>query len=105
MRSTAEVTAAHQRLSDCGLATAVEEEVTCCFAVQDKIWVDDPSGAPWEIYTVLDDAELPGGQLRTTEPEAGGCCSPAAAETSSSGAADTASSGTAACCAPAATGG
>lgn len=54
--TTAEVTAAQQRLSTCGLDTATEDEVTCCYAVQDKVWVEDPAGAPWEIYTVLADA-------------------------------------------------
>jgi hypothetical protein len=29
--------------------------------IQDKVWVTDPDGAPWEVYTILDDqpAELP----------------------------------------------
>ena len=36
--------------------TTEEDEVSCCYAVQDKVWVDDPDGVPWEIYTVLDDA-------------------------------------------------
>jgi catechol 2,3-dioxygenase-like lactoylglutathione lyase family enzyme len=68
--STDEVTAATRRLDDEGLATAVEEEVACCFAVQDKVWVDGPGGEPWEIYTVLGDTEHPAGQLRTVEPGA-----------------------------------
>jgi catechol 2,3-dioxygenase-like lactoylglutathione lyase family enzyme len=55
--STDEVTAAQGRLSGEGLATATEENVTCCYAVQDKVWVDDPDGAPWEIYTVLADTD------------------------------------------------
>lgn len=29
---------------------------TCCYATQDKVWVTDPDGAPWEVYTVLADA-------------------------------------------------
>jgi catechol 2,3-dioxygenase-like lactoylglutathione lyase family enzyme len=53
--STTEVTAHQQRLSDDGLAT-VEENGTCCFAKQDKVWVDGPDGA-WEIYTVLEDSD------------------------------------------------
>ena len=52
--STEEVTAHHTRLSDEGIAT-VEENGTCCFAKQDKVWVDGPDGA-WEIYTVLEDS-------------------------------------------------
>jgi catechol 2,3-dioxygenase-like lactoylglutathione lyase family enzyme len=56
--STIEVTAATRRLSAQGLATEVEEATTCCYAVQDKVWVSDPDGAPWEVYTVLADAPL-----------------------------------------------
>jgi hypothetical protein len=29
--------------------------VACCYAVQDKVWVNDPDGEPWEVYAVLDD--------------------------------------------------
>jgi catechol 2,3-dioxygenase-like lactoylglutathione lyase family enzyme len=56
--STEEVTAATRRLAAQGLATDVENETTCCYAVQDKVWVNDPDGAPWEVYTVLADAPL-----------------------------------------------
>jgi catechol 2,3-dioxygenase-like lactoylglutathione lyase family enzyme len=52
-----EVASAQVRLSDEGLATAVEDNVSCCYAVQDKVWLDDPDGASWEIYTVLADIE------------------------------------------------
>jgi len=69
---TSEVAAAQARLTDQGLTTATEDEVTCCYAVQDKVWVDAPDGEPWEIYTVLADAEMPGGELRTVEPGADG---------------------------------
>src|SRR5882724_7253732 len=37
--STDEVAAAQARLSGDGLATAVEDQVSCCYAVQDKVWV------------------------------------------------------------------
>jgi catechol 2,3-dioxygenase-like lactoylglutathione lyase family enzyme len=59
------------RLARQELSTATEEGVACCYALQDKVWVDDPDGAPWEIYTVLDDAEMPAGELRHVVPEAG----------------------------------
>jgi catechol 2,3-dioxygenase-like lactoylglutathione lyase family enzyme len=55
--STDEVTASTTRLADAGLAPSTENEVTCCYAVQDKAWVDGPDGEPWEIYTVLADAD------------------------------------------------
>ena len=51
--SPGEVSAAATRLSAEGLATSKEEQSTCCYAVQDKVWVTDPDGAPWEVYTVL----------------------------------------------------
>jgi catechol 2,3-dioxygenase-like lactoylglutathione lyase family enzyme len=51
-----EVTDAISRLRSEGLDTRIEEETTCCYAVQDKVWVNDPDGAPWEVYTVLADA-------------------------------------------------
>jgi catechol 2,3-dioxygenase-like lactoylglutathione lyase family enzyme len=57
--STDEVTAASARLAADGLATATEESVACCYAVQDKVWVNDPDAAPWEIYTVLADSDTP----------------------------------------------
>ncbi|WP_101832858.1 ArsI/CadI family heavy metal resistance metalloenzyme [Frankia canadensis] len=55
VETTDEVTAATTRLAGAGLETAVEENTACCYAVQDKVWVDDPDGAPWEVYTVLSD--------------------------------------------------
>jgi catechol 2,3-dioxygenase-like lactoylglutathione lyase family enzyme len=67
--SAEEVRDAGVRLAASGLATAVEDGVTCCYALQDKVWVDDPDGAPWEIYTVLADSPTPQGTaLRTVDP-------------------------------------
>jgi catechol 2,3-dioxygenase-like lactoylglutathione lyase family enzyme len=62
--TTDEVRAATEHLRDGGRATSVEEATTCCYAVQDKVWVDGPDGARWEVYTVLADAgdEGPGGE-------------------------------------------
>ena len=73
--TTDEVTAAQARLAGEGLATALEEETSCCYAVQDKVWVDGPGGEPWEIYTVLSDTEMPAGQLRSAAPGESACCS------------------------------
>ena len=78
VESTGDVTAATQRLAAAGLATATEDEVACCYAVQDKVWVDGPSGEPWEIYTVLSDVEMEAGELRTVAPgEDSACCAAA----------------------------
>jgi catechol 2,3-dioxygenase-like lactoylglutathione lyase family enzyme len=51
-----EVRVATDRLADAGLATRVEDATTCCYAVQDKVWVTGPGGEPWEVYTVTADA-------------------------------------------------
>ena len=74
VESTDEVAAAHARLSGEGLATATENDVACCYARQDKVWVDGPSGEPWEIYTVLEDVEMPAGKLRIVDPGTGAAC-------------------------------
>lgn len=42
------------RLQQAALETRIEENVTCCYAVQDKVWVSDPDGNNWEVYVVLD---------------------------------------------------
>ncbi len=92
--TSGEVAEAAARLSAQGMATAVEESTTCCCAVQDKVWVHGPDGPAWEIYTVLADADTPGGlagdgtccrsdatdiAVRSTGgaspgPSGGGCC-------------------------------
>ena len=56
--SAAEVVDATRRLSGTGLATEVEEGTTCCYALQDKVWVTGPGGERWEVYTVLADAPV-----------------------------------------------
>jgi catechol 2,3-dioxygenase-like lactoylglutathione lyase family enzyme len=60
------------RLQAEGLATDVEEQTTCCFAVQDKVWVHGPDAEPWEVYTVLADAPV----MRPAGDDT--CCAPAA---------------------------
>jgi catechol 2,3-dioxygenase-like lactoylglutathione lyase family enzyme len=56
VEDTAQVTAATSRLADQGLAADVEENTTCCYAVQDKAWLTAPGRERWEVYTVLADA-------------------------------------------------
>ena len=73
--TTEEVAATQVRLAGEGLATALEQETSCCYAVQDKVWVDGPGGEPWEIYTVLSDTDMPAGRLRSAAPGESACCS------------------------------
>jgi catechol 2,3-dioxygenase-like lactoylglutathione lyase family enzyme len=72
VETPAEVQAATTRLAGEGLDPEVQESTTCCYAVQDKAWVDDPDGAPWEVYTVLADASQEtdlGCSTETCQPE------------------------------------
>jgi catechol 2,3-dioxygenase-like lactoylglutathione lyase family enzyme len=78
--SPEEVGEAIVRLQNEGMATDVEESTTCCFAVQDKVWVHGPDAEPWEVYTVLADAATMSSVEAPTE-----CCAPVA-ETISLGA-------------------
>jgi catechol 2,3-dioxygenase-like lactoylglutathione lyase family enzyme len=65
---TQEVADAARGLGTQGLVTDEERATTCCYAVQDKVWVTAPDGERWEVYTVLADAPAGAG----TEPAA--CC-------------------------------
>ncbi|HEX8083765.1 MAG TPA: ArsI/CadI family heavy metal resistance metalloenzyme [Solirubrobacteraceae bacterium] len=55
--STSDVLAAKERLVGAGLAAFDEMDTTCCYARQDKIWVRDPDGTPWEVFVTHADAE------------------------------------------------
>ena len=66
------VDAEQTRLAAQGLASIDERGTTCCYAKQDKFWVEGaPNGERWEIYTVLEDSESFG--VGDTSP-VGGCC-------------------------------
>lgn len=83
VEATTEVEAASARLASSGLVTLDERETACCYALQDKVWVADPAGNRWEVYTVLGDVE------HDEQPDAAvaACCTPTVEE------------GEAACCA------
>ncbi|UCM90457.1 ArsI/CadI family heavy metal resistance metalloenzyme [Streptomyces marincola] len=55
--ATEDVAAATARLADAGLATFEEKDTTCCYALQDKVWVTAPGRERWEVYTVKADAD------------------------------------------------
>lgn len=52
-----QVGAATGRLKDAGLEHLVEDETTCCYAKQNKVWAQEPEGLRWEWYRVVEDAE------------------------------------------------
>ncbi|MGL5808551.1 MAG: ArsI/CadI family heavy metal resistance metalloenzyme [Nocardioides sp.] len=66
------------RLSAAGFASTQERDTTCCYAKQDKFWVENaPNGEQWEIYTVLGDSSAVYGASErgsTHEPVDGACC-------------------------------
>jgi len=77
--SSSEVMAAAARARGEDLPTELEESTSCCYAVQDKVWVQGPDNA-WEVYTVLADAPAlaPAGETRVTvsvaDPTTQSCC-------------------------------
>ncbi|WP_433250929.1 hypothetical protein ACQPYK_05025 [Streptosporangium sp. CA-135522] len=50
-----------------GLATFEENDTSCCYALQDKVWVHGPGAEPWEVYVVKADADVLG--KSATDPE------------------------------------
>ena len=74
---TDQVSAAITRLQAEGMETDVEEQTTCCFAVQDKVWVQGPDAERWEVYTVLADASS---MSPVPDAEGAACCGPVEAE-------------------------
>jgi catechol 2,3-dioxygenase-like lactoylglutathione lyase family enzyme len=50
-----DVDEARDRLAAADLEARDEDDVVCCFARQDKVWVTDPDGAAWEVYAITDD--------------------------------------------------
>ena len=56
--STDEVDGVQARLTATGLRSSDERGTTCCYASQDKFWLEDaPNGERWEVYAVLADAD------------------------------------------------
>ncbi|MFC4588827.1 ArsI/CadI family heavy metal resistance metalloenzyme [Sphaerisporangium corydalis] len=99
---TADVTAATQRLKDAGLATFEENDTSCCYALQDKVWVTGPGAEPWEVYVVKADADVLGtsdvlGMSATSSqaPAAACVCGPSAERTDEQAVGATARTG---CC-------
>lgn len=65
--SSSAVDAAKRHFQAVGLLDLVEEDTTCCYARQDKVWAVDPDGNRWEVFVVLADADL-------MKQEDGTCC-------------------------------
>ncbi|MFD8500829.1 ArsI/CadI family heavy metal resistance metalloenzyme [Amycolatopsis sp. NPDC059657] len=79
VESTDQVSAASSRLTGEGLDTLTEDNTTCCYAVQDKVWVHGPGQEPWEVYTVKADSATFGEDSAALATPAT-CCQPEADE-------------------------
>ncbi|SRR6266496_591903 len=55
MDSTADVLTVRKKWLDAGLLPRDEMQTNCCYALQDKTWVQDPDGNQWEAFVVLED--------------------------------------------------
>ena len=69
--SSEDVAAAWTRFKQAGLKTLTEENTECCYALQDKVWVEDPDGNSWEVFVVKGEAAAMNKQLQMA-----GCCVP-----------------------------
>lgn len=67
--SSDDVCEAKRRFEAAGLRTLSEEDTACCYAVQDKVWIDDPDGNSWEVFVVKADAPV-------MREEKTSCCTP-----------------------------
>lgn len=73
--STDEVDAVQRRLAGEGMASTDERDTTCCYARQDKFWVDEtPDGERWEVYTVLEDSPSFGASAEQEDCSQAACC-------------------------------
>ncbi|MER7012489.1 ArsI/CadI family heavy metal resistance metalloenzyme [Saccharopolyspora sp. NPDC000359] len=70
---TTAVASATERLAALGLFTQVENDTTCCYARQDKVWVHGPGREPWEVYVVKADSPT-AGQGPDLRGERDTCC-------------------------------
>ena len=70
--SSDDVREAKERFEAAGLATFSEEDTSCCYAVQDKVWVEDPDGNSWEVFVVK-------GEAPVMRDDGSGCCVPSVA--------------------------
>jgi len=79
VEDTDQVAAKMEHAVNVGLPIEVQESTTCCFAVQDKVWVKGGE-LPWEWYTVLADApadtSLKPMPIMMGVPNTGSCCGP-----------------------------
>ncbi len=67
---TEDVIALRDQWKERGLVPREEMQTTCCYALQDKAWVNDPDGNEWEVFTVIED------NLAEAKSNDATCCTP-----------------------------
>lgn len=83
--SSEDVAEARARFEAAGFATRSEDDTNCCYALQDKVWIEDPDGNAWEVFVVKGDTEvmMPGSMKggcsvprigSEAKKAGGGCC-------------------------------
>lgn len=72
VESSEQVVQVSDRLQQTDLPVTPKTQSTCCYALQDKVWLKDPDGAGWEVYAVLEDSATFGASQKTVSPV---CCS------------------------------
>ncbi len=77
VESSEQVIEWRDRLTNAGLITTDEMNTTCCYAVQDKIWVHDPDGNAWEIFYTKADSEFESAPESNRDESL--CCTPPSA--------------------------
>jgi len=70
VQTTEEIQLIKKRLEDAGYKTLDETNTICCYALQDKFWVSDPSGYRWEVYILKADTD----HENDTAAETKACC-------------------------------
>jgi hypothetical protein len=104
--SSEDVAAAWTRFKQAGLVTKTETNTECCYALQDKVWVEDPDGNAWEVFVVKGEAAAMGQGPELAEGAKGACCAPSvgnrpeesATPAATSAAASAGTGGKKACC-------
>jgi Lactoylglutathione lyase and related lyases len=94
--STEDVLLMRERWIEAGLTTRDEMRTNCCYALQDKTWVQDPDGNEWEVFAVLEDdlretstccvaEDSVAAEIAGRENQSAGCCTAASAPVSIGG--------------------
>lgn len=95
VKSAEDIIKWQNKLTETGLVKLVETDTNCCFARQDKVWVQDPDGNSWEIFYVHEQLEV-SGELNKANGSA--CCTPSFLKEESTSCAPSETKSKSSCC-------